>query len=799
MSNYAYGEKMNVKNNDQENQNRKYTTSINHNQVELNIEILEAIISVLPGTLNVIDRDYNVLTVNENELKLKLAQVNSNNDIIGKKCFDIFMKRNSPCPWCKLKEVFDEGISIEEYTNPEDLRELKTGRALKIMTNPIKNTLGEVIGAVEYAIDITEFREKENAIKRAKKMYQDLAEQSPIGIIACDIDGNITFANARVVELMESPSLEDTMSINLLTFPPLKSIGVSEQILHCMDNNKMNVSDVHYTSKWGKELWMKIYVNPLLNENQVEGARIVIDDITELVQKKQRFKENEKHFNIMVENLADAVWVIDRVGIIRNVNDKAASDTLYSKQELIGKNIESLDPTIKSGSFPLIFDQIIESGYVKYIGQHIRKDGETIDIEANAVTLEIDGEILDVCSTRNITEQKQYEKELKTAKEKAEEANMTKGSFLANMSHEIRTPMNGLMGILQLLETSELSQEQAELVEIAKKSSLSLLNVVNDILDYSRIESGKIYIQANEFYISELLEDTKKLFYPAAINKNIQLTAVIMDGVPEKASGDVYKIKQILNNLVGNAIKFTPKGEVRILVNKQYSQDERLFEIEFQVKDTGIGIPEDYISNIFDRFSQSDSSNTRQFGGTGLGLAICKGLIELMNGRIKVESQIGTGTIFSFILPLTKVENPSDITKKYDQTKLSTFSRCINILIVEDDEISSLIIKKIANKKGWASKVCKNGLEAVNLFSENVFDIIIMDVHMPELDGYEATKQIRQLESTGKTRTPIIAMTANAFSGDKEKCLKNGMDDYISKPIDFNEFNIILEKWVKWN
>lgn len=393
------------------------------------------------------------------------------------------------------------------------------------------------------------------------------------------------------------------------------------------------------------------------------------------------------------------------------------------------------------------------------------------------------------------------EKVLRFEKNKAENVNYAKSQFLANMSHEIRTPMNGMMGVLQLLEYTGLTAEQLELVEISKKSAFSLLNILNSILDYSKIEEKMVIFENLEFQLGDIIEDVKALFYPSIMDKKLNFCSSIGINVPTTLKGDSYRIKQILNNLVGNAIKFTSSGEIKLIVESFEHVNQEKIEIEFQVHDTGIGIAEQSIDSVFERFSQADSSNTRKYGGTGLGLAICKGLAEQMEGVINIDSREGIGTIVKFRVPLIAGQSNISPMKikdemKFDPLKMNS-NRNIKLLIAEDDEVSRLVLYNFASSKGWNVETFSNGLDAVLRFEQSQFDLIIMDAQMPVLDGYSATTRIREIELLRGTRTPIIAITANALSGDKEKCIQAGMDDYLSKPLNFIDFYEMIDKWIK--
>ncbi len=405
------------------------------------------------------------------------------------------------------------------------------------------------------------------------------------------------------------------------------------------------------------------------------------------------------------------------------------------------------------------------------------------------------GEIVAIWgAAQDISVYKQVEQELIEAKEAAEAASAAKSQFLSNMSHEIRTPMNGFIGILQLLEREGLSEEQKELIDIATVSAHSLLALVNDILDYSKIEAGKLALENEVFDLKALVDETVALFSISARAKGISLTYDIERDTPRELRGDAFRLKQVLSNLLGNAIKFTHEGFVHVSVRLAFTNAEGQASLAFKVKDTGIGIDKVNQPKLFKRFHQVDNSNTRLYGGSGLGLSICKGLVEKMGGRIWFESQAYAGSTFFFTC-LCDLVTEQGISVVADEGVKPMTRKKITLLVAEDDEVSQVIMTKLALKNGWQIVLAKNGKEALEAFKKHAFDLIFMDVQMPVMNGYEATAHIRELEKNTKRRVPIIALTAYALQGDAERCLQAGMDDYLTKPLNFKRVHEVVSKW----
>jgi len=416
----------------------------------------------------------------------------------------------------------------------------------------------------------------------------------------------------------------------------------------------------------------------------------------------------------------------------------------------------------------------------------IRKDGKIIDIEYTVRNINVDGRMQMLSIIRDVTAKRQADEQLRSEKQRAESAEIAKKvgeQFLANMSHEIRTPMNAIVGFTDIIMKTPLTDDQRKYLEAIKMSGDNLLVIINDILDFSRMRSGRIPIERREFVLSRVISACVQLMTPKAQEKKITISSEIGKGVPDNLIGDPTRLNQMMLNLTANAIKFTSVGEVSINV-KVLSKNKDYAELEFKVSDTGIGIPGEKLSTIFEAFTQANSDTARRYGGTGLGLTIVKQLAELQGGSVSVTSEPGKGSEFSFRIKY-KINNAPTLQKEVNYSNgVEKHIDELKVLLVEDNMMNQLLAKKVLEDWGWKIDVVENGVEALDKLQAKDFDIILMDIQMPEMDGYETTRKIRDDMPAPKCNVPIMAMTAHVMPNEEEKCYNAGMNGYISKPFD---------------
>ena len=502
----------------------------------------------------------------------------------------------------------------------------------------------------------------------------------------------------------------------------------------------------------------------------------------------------------IVDYIGEAIITIDGDGTVRSFNPAAERMFGYDEAEIIGRNVSSLaTPQHRDEHDGHLRNSSVHERRIigrSRIIQGQRMDGTTFDIELSVSSMEIDRKRMFVGVCNDVTAQRRAEDALRQMKDQADAASRAKSDFLASMSHEIRTPMNGVIGMAGILLESDLAPEQLKQVRTIKDSGDALLLLLNDILDLSKIEAGEVELELLDFDLRGLLDSVEALWESRLHGKGLTFSFEVAPDVAPVLKTDPTRIRQILFNLIGNAAKFTEVGGVTLAISQRHLTDEEL-ELRFAVTDTGIGIAAEAQSRLFTKFSQADGSTTRKYGGTGLGLAICKELTELLGGEIGVENTARQGTTFWFTVPCAPGDADATDSEIWMHEAVATDDSVtvqpLRILVAEDNHVNQAVLKAMLIKTGHKIDMVANGAEAVNAVMRVPYDLVLMDVHMPEMDGVTATHKIRELPGE-VGQIPIIALTANAMKGDREKYIEAGMTDYVSKPINPNALFAAIAK-----
>ena len=638
---------------------------------------------------------------------------------------------------------------------------------------------------------IAQFIENEIAymlIQESEKEYKQLVEEASDMIYRTNYNGLFIYVNPiaeRVLRMTEKEIIGKHFTDLIRSDYREKAMNFYKQQFI----NKTPITYFEFPAVHGQngEVWIGQNVNIIVEGNRILGFHAVARDITDRKKQELLRKSLQEKYQNIIANMNLGLLEVDNNDIIQYANQSFADISGYEISELIGKNVLE------------IFSFLNNIDILKSKNQQ-RKQGKSdmyqIEVKnkrgeprwwaiSGAPNYDDKGNLLGTIGIHlDITDQKKTEQKLKQATIVAKNASKTKEQFLANMSHEIRTPMNAIVGMADILQENNLSVEQKECVDAIKLSGGNLLTIINHILDFSKIESGKIIFENTPFKLEDIVIGIIQTLHFTSVKTSVSLSYVISKEIPEIIIGDAVRLRQILLNLGSNSIKFTEKGSVNIDIQLK-SVNEGRYTILFNINDTGIGIPDDKLSSIFESFTQASNETTRKFGGTGLGLTITKQLVELQGGCISVTSEIGKGSCFSFSLTFSKGDQ-EDIRIEADET-IDSYSELkdIYILLAEDNLMNQLLAKKIFKKWNCKFDIADNGKIAVDKLLQTDYDIILMDMQMPEMDGYEATKYIRNHLPSPKSTIPIIAVTAHALVGEKEKCLALGMNEYIPKP--FNQ------------
>ena len=615
-----------------------------------------------------------------------------------------------------------------------------------------------------------------------------------------DINYKYIYANKKVCELFNS-SLEEVIGKDDTYFFDLgisDDIKVNDTIVIENEKTIENI-ETNIIIETGQTRYYKSIKQPIYDsQNKLVGLFGLSKDITEQKIAQERLKEKESLLRLVLDENPDVIIMKDFEGKFILVNKTVAGLYQTDPDDMIGKDDGDYIPQEQADFFKKNVQKIMRAGQTEIVYEDSTdvNSGETRHFKSIKKPLkDKDGNDQILVIATDITDLIRMQKALQAEKEKAERATKAKSDFLANMSHEIRTPMTGMLGFVDQLEKDEKDPKRLKQFNIIKNSGQTLLAIINDILDFSKIESGKLELDSSPFSIAELFDSSINIFASLASSQNVNLHNAIDDNLPQCITGDETRLKQIVFNLMSNAVKFTnEKGNVTLQAN--YDKEAKLIHIA--VIDTGVGIAKDNLKNIFEAFSQEDVSTTRKFGGTGLGLSIASQLVQLMGSELKIQSEVGAGSKFYFHLAVEIC--PDESINKAESSSIDQSGEVSlkgHILVVEDNKTNQLLIGMILDDLGLSYDIADNGAEGVLSFKQNKYDVILMDENMPIMNGIEATKHIRELEEEKSlTFVPIVAVTANALKGDKEKFIAAGMDDYIPKPYSEKDIVKVLQKYL---
>jgi PAS domain S-box-containing protein len=667
----------------------------------------------------------------------------------------------------------------------------KSGKSYSSLQS-IAPVTGEA-GQITHFIAIMQEAGAGKVLQESEDRYYALVESLGDGVLSTTADGRIRMANPAAARVLGMPR-DMLLGRDLRNMTHQDDLPLIDAEMDRRRQGERNVYEFRLIRPDDQAVrTIQVTATPQFDaQKQFQGSLGIYRDVTQDRDMQQRLRLLAH----TLESVDESVVICgpdDRIVFVNHAFERTYG---YEERELVGNPISFVrSPLTPQEVGAEILPATLAGGWRGELWNR-RKDGTDFLVMLTTAAVTDDAGKLEatVGVVRDITEARRFEAELKRAKEEAERANRAKSEFLATISHEIRTPMNGVIGMTSLLLDTNLDEPQRDYADTVRKSAESLLTIINDILDFSRIEAGKMAIDATPFDLGTVIADVLGILAPRAGAAGLNLSIEYPEPLPKRFVGDAGRVRQVLMNLVSNALKFTQRGEVKVLVECS-GLDAHLAEMKVSVRDTGVGIPDDKLDLVFEKFSQVDSSNTRRYGGTGLGLAIAKELVDLMHGTIGVRSRVGQGSTFWFSLPL-RLDLAEERPRTIPAPALIPRSarEGIRVLLAEDNVVNQKVAAGMLQRLGFGADVAANGREAVEKCSRREYDLIFMDCHMPEMDGYDAAGEVRRREGDAR-RTTIIALTADAREGTRERCMRAGMDDYIVKPVRLEDLRQALEKW----
>ncbi|MBI9012647.1 MAG: PAS domain S-box protein [Clostridiales bacterium] len=762
-------------------------------------DYIESVVMSMNDSLIVLSKDLIIQKINPSTQNLLGYE---EEELIDKSVDIIFGRKIS-------KDLWEEEFIKNSYEGKNEIYLSKDGNPLHVLLScSILLTEGRCEGFICVAQNFSLRKMMEERLKESVIKYSSLFMSMTSGFVYCKVISSYTdgiddfqvLETNDVFQTIAGIRREDVVGQKVTTILRM----LSEDVDYWMDIFK-EVAFLGSTKKVERYLHaLDKWLSVLIYSPQMNQFALIIDDITNRKESEMLLQQSNDEKTALLAAIPAFVFIKDLESRYLYGNQKLLDMLDIEHEDLIGKTDYDIFPKELASSYTKIDRSVIETDKPVINEDEVVQgvDGNCIFTYTTKVPLrDSDGHVIGIVGTAfDISTLKKVEAELIEAKQHAEEANQEKTRFLANMSHEIRTPMNGIIGMTNLISKMTLNEKQAEYLLILKESSEALLEIINNILDISKIEAGKIELENSTFKFPEMVNGVFQTFSYRAIEKKVEMIYELDENIPEYLNGDSARTKQVLRNLLSNALKFTEKGHIILKVNMIGGGSKSVF-IDITVKDTGIGISDQNIERIFESFTQSDISTTRKFGGTGLGLNITKNLVDLMGGSIDVKSVVGVGSDFRVVIPFTPADENeikmirnehNNISRRFAETKLD-----VKVLIAEDNYINQIYITELLKIYVNAYTVVSNGAEAVEKYEAEYYDCILMDMQMPIMDGANATKKIRRLEKDLEKRIPIIALTASALKNEVNEFMNVGIDDYIIKPLNEEKLISTLESIFK--
>lgn len=691
---------------------------------------------------------------------------------------------------------------------------ISIGRARRIERLVEERTRDLAQANTDLHTEIIERKQAEEAVRDSEERYRIAIENSNDGVAIIREDRHV-YVNQRFLEMFGYDGPEEVLGKSIAdsrhVHPEDRKMVIAINRGRAEGKPEPSRYDYRAVHRDGRVLHVEISATTIIYQGK-PSSLVYLRDVTDRRQAEAALRESEIKYRRIFESLDDLYYQTDAQGILRVVSPSSVRLAGWTPEELIGRPVADVyvDPSTRED----LLRHLLQHRHVKdYEVQLKKKDGTILHVSVGAQLLYDDeGNPNGVSGTlRDISERIEAEENIRrtnlqleaaTARAndmaaQAERANAAKSMFLANMSHEIRTPISGVLGMTRLLLGTPLNDRQRNYAEKIKTSGTLLLSVINNVLDFSKIEAGKLRVEQIPFSLAEVMGNVADAFGPRAEEKGIALHSSIDPAIPVSLLGDPLRLTQIMNNLMSNAVKFTQEGEIHLAARVVEKKTEHV-DLEFSVGDTGIGITEEEMARIFLPFSQADESTTRRFGGSGLGLSISTHLCELMGGTIRGESTPGKGSLFTVNIPFRLLAGHERALKpdSLESGRVALRFKGVRALVVEDVDINLEITVEMLRNMDIAVDTAQNGREAVDMVKTGNYDIIFMDIQMPVMDGYEATREIRQLNKERGLGLPIIAMTAHASGGDRDKSFAAGMNEHLTKPVDPEKLGEVLEHWL---